>query len=222
MGLGWGAAYQILTETIPQNYSRVQFQILFWGLFISAWFGSKILFLVTAPKEIYESVAGASSFWLGGGFVFYGGLVAGLLFLFIFHRWIRAVSVDLLWAILPALTLGHGIGRVGCFLAGCCFGDITTWFWGVQMHGHFRHPTQLLEAIFLILMSVYLLKSKRSKMELIVIYLLGYGLVRFGIEWLRGDTIRGIWWALTPSEWISLGLIFSGLGLGYKLKVTDT
>ena len=211
MGLGWGTAYQILSEIIPPNYSRVHFQFIFWGIFLSSWLAAKTLFLITLPANLSEEVFGKLSFWMGGGFVFYGGLLGGMVFIVFFHKYIKKVSYELLWAILPALTIGHGVGRIGCFLTGCCFGDVTTLPWGIYQHGHFRHPTQLLEAIFLIGLGIYLLKSKREKYVLFIYYLLGYGSFRFFLEFLRGDTIRGSWLGLSPSQIISLGLISLGL-----------
>ncbi len=211
MGLGWGLAYQVFFELLPVNFHRWKGQTLFWGIFLFAWIGAKVLFLYTAPNYLSRSLFQQSSFWLGGGFVFYGGFLGGLLFLVILRGLKFSVKKEILWSIVPALTLGHAVGRFGCFLAGCCYGKVTDLIWGIHLHGEKRHPTQLLEFSFLLILGIYLLKAKSKQAQIIPIYLLSYGFIRLFIEALRGDLIRGNWVWLSPSQWISCGLIISGI-----------
>jgi phosphatidylglycerol---prolipoprotein diacylglyceryl transferase len=213
MGIGWGVAYQIFFSLI--ELPRIKAQILFWGIFIFAWIGAKLFFILTSGESAYLLSA---SFWTGGGFVFYGGLLSGCLFISLFKLTHPFLSLTNLWPILPALTIGHGIGRIGCFLAGCCFGKPTDFFWGVFMHNHHRHPTQIIEASVLLSMGVFLLKSKLPKTFLLTIYLVSYGVVRLILEALRGDTVRGLWGGLTPSQVISILLVSLGLGLYLKIR----
>lgn len=213
MGLGWGIAYQILFELLPANFTRMRAQILFWGLFAFSWLGAKIFFLYTIPEELSSSLMQESNFWLGGGFVFYGGFLGGLFYLAILKGLRFPLTREILWSLVPALTLGHAVGRFGCFLAGCCYGKETNLFWGIHLHGAIRHPTQLLEFFLLLILGVYLLKSKQTKKFLISLYLVSYGLFRIFIESLRGDLIRGAWGPLTPSQWISLALILAGVAI---------
>lgn len=207
MGIGWGIAYQVFFSLI--TLSRLKAQLLFWGIFLSAWIGAKLFFILTSSGD--TGLMMNSNFWMGGGFVFYGGLIAGFLFVSLFKWLDKSFTVKDLWPVLPALTLGHAIGRIGCFLAGCCYGKPTESFWGVFMHGHHRHPTQLIEAFGLFIIGLILLKSKRSKIDLLSFYLIGYGVLRYGVELLRDDVIRGIWGAFTPSQWISILLIIAGI-----------
>jgi len=212
MGLGWGVGYQIFFALWPKSLPHWHGQVLFWGSFLFAWIGAKILFLLSYPDEIPQGYLGAVSFWTGGGFVFYGGLLGGVLFLLFFKFLFRLpLNKENFWPIVPALTLGHGIGRVGCLLAGCCFGKETDWWWGIHLHGIDRHPTQIIEAVFLLALGIFLLKSKRGILELASVYLLSYGFMRFGIEFLRGDKVRGEWGFFTPSQWISLLLVGAGV-----------
>ena len=211
MGLGWGLAYQILFELLPASFTRIRAQILFWGVFAFAWVGAKVLFLYTVPTQLSLSLVQESSFWLGGGFVFYGGFLGGLLYLLILKGLKFPVNREIIWSIVPALTLGHAVGRFGCFLAGCCYGKVTDFFWGIHLHGEKRHPTQLLEFLLLLGLGIYLLKAKRKQSQLIPVYLISYGFIRLFIEALRGDLIRGNWGWLTPSQWISSLLITSGI-----------
>lgn len=213
MGLGWGAAYQIFLELLPADFGKRRALLIFWGLFAFAWLGAKLLFLYTIPETLSQSLIHESSFWLGGGFVFYGGFLGGVGFLLILKGLKLRISTDLLWAIVPALTIGHAIGRFGCFLAGCCYGKKTELIWGIHLHGADRHPTQLLEFSLLLALGVYLLRSSRPKLQLISFYFTSYGLIRLFIESLRGDLIRGSWGMFSPSQWISGSLILAGVGL---------
>jgi phosphatidylglycerol---prolipoprotein diacylglyceryl transferase len=213
MGLGWGIGYQVFFSQIDPSYPKIKAQILFWGIFVFAWLGAKLLFIFTYPQDSAVNFLSHISFWTGGGFVFYGGFIGALVFVIIFNKFTKKFNANLLWALLPALAFGHGIGRIGCLLAGCCFGKPTNLFWGIYLHDHYRHPTQLLEAIGLLALGFYMLKSKISRVLLVGHYLVIYGCLRFVIEILRGDSIRGEWGSLTPSQWISIGLISSGLVL---------
>lgn len=215
MGLAWGIGYQIYFSLIPSDFPRLKAHLYFWGIFIAAWVGAKLLFYQTYPDTSQGNFLTNISFWTGGGFVFYGGFLGALVFIAAMKYFDRKFSLNTLWPMVPALVLGHGIGRIGCFLAGCCYGKPTDSFWGIYLHDHYRHPTQLIEAVGLIVMGIYFLKSKAPRLNLIIIYLIGYGLLRFIVESLRGDIVRGSWGMFTPSQWISIGLILSGTALIY-------
>jgi phosphatidylglycerol:prolipoprotein diacylglycerol transferase len=215
MGLGWGVAYQVFFSLYPKNLNKFESHFLFWGIFVFSWIGAKSLFLLTTIKPLLHSQILSWNFWTGGGFVFYGGLIGALFFLGIVYLIKKNLTLEKLWAMIPSLIFGHAIGRIGCFLAGCCYGKETNWFWGIEHEGHLLHPTQLIEATFLFLMGLFFIKSSLSKSRLITIYFLIYGLLRFFIEFLRGDELRGQWGPLTPSQWISLLLVMTGLVLYY-------
>ena len=211
MGLGWGIAYQIFFQNTDLNRSKAL--ILFWGLFASAWLGAKLLFLITSAPTNFEVMS--SNFWLGGGFVFYGGVLASAVFILLLKYFQFNFNVQTINSLILALVFGHAIGRVGCFLAGCCFGAPTDWFWGIHLHGTDRHPTQLLETLGLLVMGFTFLKIK-SSVNLLGYYALFYGLLRFGLENIRGDGVRGEWFFWTPGEWISVFLVIYGLFLLIK------
>ncbi len=215
MGLGWGVAYQVFFAYLDQGLPRWKGQLIFWGIFLSAWVGAKALFTLTTPGA--TQLLTAASFWTGGGFVFYGGFLAALVFLGILCGIDRSIGFLKLWAVLPALSFGHGIGRIGCFLAGCCYGKETNFPWAVHMHGANRHPTQMIEAIILIALGAYLVSSRKPRKQLFVIYLIAYGTLRLVLESLRGDLIRGFWGPLTPAQWISCALISTGTFFCFKL-----
>jgi len=113
-------------------------------------------------------------------------------------------------------SLGHGIGRVGCFLAGCCYGAPTESLLGVTYtaqgimapRGTPVHPTQLYEAIGeFALFGVLWWRRKRKRFtgELILLYLAGYGALRFVVEFFRGDP-RPEWLGLSVIQWWCVAL----------------
>lgn len=209
MGLGWGVGHQIFfsISDIPTKFKN----LLFWGLFILSWVGSKLLYIFNSNK-IEIGVLSESTFWTGGGFVFYGGFLFGLIYLIFYRSFKFPLTLKSLNALILATIFGHSIGRLGCFLAGCCFGEVTDKWWAINIEGVHRHPTQLFESFLLLIMGLVILKKVKDSFVL-PIYFVSYGGIRILIEFLRGDDIRGQWGALSPSQWISIGLIFMGFVL---------
>ncbi len=150
------------------------------------------------------------------GFTFYGGLLGGLLAAvpgcYLIGRKGR-LTFTLLDILSVCLMLGHAIGRIGCFLGGCCYGKPTDGVLGLPypIGGSWvrAYPTQLYDSAFLFLLFLY---SRKNVSNALQRYLLFYGLFRFFIEFLRGDD-RGLSWGLSPSQWISVLLIIAGTPL---------
>jgi len=138
-------------------------------------------------------------------------------------------------ALITGVVLGHATGRVGCFCAGCCHGIPTTSHLGVIFpHGHAHevfpntsiYPTQLFESFFLFFLFILLTRNKGLKNKEIQTYLIGYGIFRFAIEFIRGDN-RGVLLPIiettynifpTPSQLISLIMIVLGIYLVFRNK----
>jgi phosphatidylglycerol:prolipoprotein diacylglycerol transferase len=214
MGLGWGVGHQIFfsISDIPTKFKN----LLFWGLFIFSWVGSKLLYIFNSNK-IEIGVLSESTFWTGGGFVFYGGFLLGFIYLIIYRSFRFPLTLKSLNALILATIFGHSIGRLGCFFAGCCFGEVTEKWWAINVDGVHRHPTQLFESFFLLMLGLFLLKKSKNTFVL-PIYFISYGFIRILIEVLRGDEIRGHWGAFSPSQWISMGLISIGIILVFTHK----
>jgi len=155
------------------------------------------------------------------GFVFYGALIGLILFLVLYARLYSVSFWRLVDTIMPALPLAQALGRVGCFLAGCCYGIPVQWGVmqspeGVGPHGQPLLPIQLIEAaacavLFLVMMRVG--KQARPNGYLPGVYCLGYGMIRFVDEFFRGDVFRGMLAGLSVSQWISLVLVALGVYL---------
>ena len=203
------------------------------GIFI----GSHLLYAITNIRFI-PKLFETNSFeeWLGivtfifGGAVFYGGLFGGI---FAGRIAIKVLGLngntysDMMTPIIP---LFHGIARVGCFLAGCCYGIESEFGFYIDgnefipsLNGVVRFPVQLLESVCNLILSIVLFivlkKSKgdsRFSGKLIYIYLISYGIIRFFDEFLRGDEIRGFVGCFSTSQWISIISIAASAFLLFK------
>ncbi len=189
------------------------------GLYIlvAALVGAKLLLLIVDWDHYQHDP------WslLRSGGIFYGGLVAAILAALWYlgkHRLAPWPMGDIL---APSIALGHGIGRLGCFAAGCCYGKPTTSLLGVTFTNDYAHqvvgvplrialhPTQLYEAgaefaVFAYLM--WLSTRKRFDGQIFWTYVALYSVARFIIEFFRGDLGRGtvLSGALSTSQFIAL------------------
>jgi phosphatidylglycerol:prolipoprotein diacylglycerol transferase len=195
---------------------------------LSAIVGAKALMIVndwgwymSHPGEIFS----LSTLRAGG--VFYGGVLAALAVSIYYMRKNRLPWLGTADCFAPGLALGHAIGRVGCFAAGCCWGKPTTHWWGVTFKsplaaawvgtplGVALQPTQLFESAvelvnFFIL--YWLIKRKTSDGQVIGAYLFLYGFARFFLEFIRNDPDRGSVFggALSGVQLISIFLVIIG------------
>ena len=124
--------------------------------------------------------------------------------------------------IAPAcITLAHALGRIGCFLSGCCYGIETDAAHGVLFPGmdHYVIPTQIFESIYLFCLSAALVgfAFKYNFYYSFVIYAVFYGIFRFIIEFFRGDE-RGQLAGLSPSQYWCILLILGAFPLYLLLK----
>jgi len=209
IGLSWGLGFRLAEAQLPRELPQRYFMWWMVGLFLFSWVGAKLLFIFTQDRWSMSELASASNFWLGGGFVFLGGLLGGGCFTLLASRTWSFLSLERMQFVIAPLLWGHALGRVGCFLAGCCFGKESDVPWAITMHGHARHPTQLYEALALAVLA-YLVQRRCFKSYQTQGYLISYGIVRWIIENFRGDELRGAWGAQSTSQWIALGMITAG------------
>jgi len=152
-----------------------------------------------------------------GGLVWYGGFLGGLLAV---AGYLRLHHVPFLRAVdqyIPFVTLAHSIGRIGCFLNGCCYGKPTTAWFGVLFPGHDDRviPTQLLESGLLFVLFFGLRRLARTAFmdrpgRLFGVYLIGYAVIRMCTEFLRGDQTI-LWAGLTLPQLFSLLVFLVGV-----------
>lgn len=211
IGLGIAAALLLIwrrAEERKLDTSAVNTLILL--ILVTGFAGAKLFFLFAHWSEFRADPLGA----LGSeGFVVYGGIVCGLLAAWLYCRKRSLPFLRLSDCFLPGVALGQGFGRIGCFLAGCCFGKPTESFLGVTFPagsmapvGIPLWPTQLFSAAgdFLLAGALLLLEKKHRGDGLLTgTYLLLYSIGRFLIEFLRADP-RGAVGMLSTSQFIAL------------------
>jgi len=146
---------------------------------VAALVGAHALFLVLR--------GGRGGVWTGG-LASTGGVAAGLAAAALAARFARRPVLEVLDAIAPAGLLALGIGRLGCFLGGCCYGRPTALPWGVVFPGlgpPARHPLQLYSAAADLAVLVLLPRRSAPTGVVACCACLGLGIVRAGLEWLR-------------------------------------
>ena len=167
-------------------------------------------------KELIGSIIkGDFSLLKNGGLVFYGGLIGGIIGAILSSRWQRIDIGKVEWCVVPVLPLGHAIGRIGCLLAGCCHGLEYAGPLAVNNllidTGKTYFPIQIVEAVLNLGIFMFLLWYKRRMRPtyyILCVYLFLYSILRFILEFFRGDLIRGSFLMLSTSQWISV-MLFS-------------
>jgi phosphatidylglycerol:prolipoprotein diacylglycerol transferase len=203
-----------------------------WNLGLVAIFsgiiGSKILYAVVEPNYslLHPTSLFTRDFMQAGG-VWYGGLVAAVAGGLAYVAYKKMPLLDTLDAFVPGIALGHGIGRLGCFAAGCCYGRETHVAWGVTFRNPLAnalvgtplniplHPTQLYEFVTELALFAFLLwvwKHKQFCGQVFGTYAFLYGIARFVLEFYRGDPGRGSVFggALTLTQLISIFMVILG------------
>jgi len=189
--------------------------------------GAKLLMIALDPEYRSHPLEIFSLATLQSAGIFFGGFVLALIFAYFYMRaqGLPVLATSDIFA--PGLALGHGIGRVGCFAAGCCWGKPTHAFWAVTFTnpdattgvplGIPLHPTQLYEAFaegIICLILLHRMKREHRDGLIIGMYLLLYGLVRFGVEFLRmHDAANPFGGPFTMEQWISLAVAAGGVWL---------
>lgn len=214
-----------------RGYNEVDVIITLLVSAIGVFLGSHLLYAMVNYKQVINLIQNFNkncsfsqfTYLLNlafGGSVFYGGLFGGILITTIIFRNKRKDFINQIDLIAPGIPLFHFFGRIGCFLAGCCFGKACNFGFTYShsiieaANGVKRFPVQLLEALinfllFLMLSNEYVYKKFEG--SLFLLYLFAYSIARFFIEFFRGDTYRGIWFFLSTSQWISIVLFILSL-----------
>ena len=187
---------------------------------ITGFLGGKLLYI---PTEWKQFIASPRSVLGSSGFVVYGGIVIAVAATFLYAKLKKLSYLAYLDTLIPFVALAQGFGRIGCFLAGCCYGSETDSFLGVIFpygsiapSGIKLLPTQLFSSAgdFLLFLGLLLLAWRvRQRGVVGSAYLIAYGIGRFAMEFLRGDD-RGVTVGpLSISQFISLFFVLFGLGL---------
>ena len=224
--IGGIIAIQYFSKFNELKKDDVLFAILY--AVIGVGIGAKLLYILTNIPFLIDNYQNLD-LWdtlmqmFKGGFVFYGGLLGGILGVYIYAKQFKIPFKSLLLTLLPVVPLIHAIGRIGCLCAGCCYGMEYDGFGAIVFHNSVLAPNnvplfpmQIVEAIcnliiFIILLCTY--KKFLGTYKTLGLYLILYSIVRFILEFFRGDLIRGIYFSLSTSQWISIILLIFGIAI---------
>ena len=175
-------------EAKRKNISPEKIYSLVAYIIIGAIIGSRIGYLLFDLNSI-ANFLDIFKFW-EGGLSFHGGFIGGTLFGFFYVKKNKLNFWEIADVIAPSIPLAQAIGRIGCFLRGCCYGIETSLPWGINYLGEIRHPTQIYSSIALFLIFIFLSKQKYKKNfngALFLTYIIIYSVFRFFIEFIRAE-----------------------------------
>ena len=184
----------------------------------AGWACAKLTYILVEFKAF---LADPVSFISSSGWVVYGGLIGGIIGAYLYCRAKKLNFMDHFNLIIPQVALAQAFGRVGCFLAGCCYGIETDLPIGVvfppeslAIPGVKLFPTQLFSAagdllLYLVLLRIF--ENEKTRNSTAACYLIFYSAGRFMIEFLRGDIARGSIGILSTSQFIALFTFAAGI-----------
>lgn len=183
-------------------------------------FGAKMLYVLTNIGAIKDNPDLLLNF--ADGFVVYGGILGGFICCAVYAYARGLKFFDYFDLIMPQVFIGQGFGRIGCFLAGCCYGEhysgpgaITFTGSTLAPNGVALFPTQIVSSVFDFSMGLLLIyisnKHKKFDGQIAALYLIIYSVGRTIIEFFRGDTERGFILSLSTSQFISIFILLAGI-----------
>jgi phosphatidylglycerol:prolipoprotein diacylglycerol transferase len=219
--LGFAAATVLAVLKIRKSNIRISFENgtdLFFYTVLSAFLGSRVLYVLINFDAFREHPVQIFKIW-EGGLVFYGGLIPATVVAFWVMRWHRLPVWRLADLVSPLIALGLSFGRVGCFLAGCCYGKESSLPWAVVFKNPDSlarlnvplHPTQLYDAangFVLFFFLRWMEKRKTFDGQIFWLFLFLYSVTRFFIEIFRGDP-RGFFYSDVLSTSQTMGILLA-------------
>lgn len=220
IGIGMIAAY-LMTEHLAKRKgldADPVFYLFVFGI-LGGLLGAKLLYYITVLDRIIQDPSLLLD--VGDGFVVYGGIIGGIAAGYAVCRVKKLPFLKYLDCAIPSIAMAQGFGRIGCLLAGCCYGIpadgwLAITFTNSQFapNGVALVPTQILSSLYDFLsFAVLYMVCRRSKQDgrTAAVYLLTYGVGRFVIEFFRGDLIRGSVGFLSMSQFISVFVVAFGI-----------
>ncbi len=207
----------------PKHIER----LFLWIVFASI-IGARMFHVLFEELPFYLRHPGKIFAVWEGGYTLYGAIIASIVAIYFYCQSQRIRFLHFVDFAAPATALGIAVGRVGCFLAGCCWGKICDMPWAVKFtHPEAftsarnipLHPSQLYEAFGAFLLYLYLnyrMDKRKYDGQIFFHGLIFYSILRFTVEVFRGDVYRGFVFdgALSYGQMISLLIIpFAATGL---------
>ena len=225
-GYGLMIAIGILAAYVTAEYRAKKhgldpdkiFYLVIWAV-VGGFAGAKVLYFLTRLKDIMENPSVLLD--LADGFVVYGGIIGGIFSAMAYCKIKKMPFLKYFDLVMPSVALAQGFGRIGCFLAGCCYGRETDSALGIVFHNSSYAPndvkllpTQLISSgLDFLLCAVLILldRKKKGDGQIAGAYLVLYSIGRFILEFYRGDLIRGNVGALTTSQFIAIFVAMAGV-----------
>lgn len=214
----FSAAFLARRQALKEKLDAQKIFNLLFFVFISGIAGSRI-FYVMINFSFYLRDPLEMIMLQHGGMAWFGGLIFGFSAGCLFIKKNRMSLLKTLDLLVPFIALGQAIGRIGCFLNGCCFGKPAEFGLYFPVFDRVLIPTQLYSSLFLLLIFFilrFLQNRKHPAGEIVYSYLFLYSLKRFFIEFLRNDSPR-IFYGLTLFQLLSLTLFFFFLTMLIRL-----
>lgn len=212
------AASIFINKGKKRGYDEDELLNLIIFAIIGGIFGGKSLFILTEIKDIIKDPSILLNF--GYGFVIYGAIGGGALAIYLYCKRKKWNTIKIFDMVVPVLAIAQGFGRIGCFLAGCCYGAETDLPIGVVFpigslapSGIHLHPTQIYSSIFDFVLGFFLLyysKKQKADGKVTGMYLMIYSIGRFLVEYLRNDP-RGNVGVLSTSQFIAIFTLVLGI-----------
>ncbi|MGA1863499.1 MAG: prolipoprotein diacylglyceryl transferase [bacterium] len=202
----------------------------FYGI-LSGIIGSRIMYVLINPSEFIASPLKIFMLW-EGGLVFYGGIIGGILATVFFLKKYGLPFWKTMDVLAPPLVLAQAIGRLGCFMSGCCYGKPTDLPWAVTfnnpctiaMRGVPLHPTQLYHSIanliIFFILYFYVRKRKQFNGQVLSLYFCMYSMARFFLEFFRGDLKIHLIGPLNLTQGFSIVIFLIGIYLYLRLRTS--
>ena len=191
--------------------------------------GSRLAYiLVYQWQDLLANPAAVLSLSNGGfsGLVWYGALIIDVPLFVWYLRRKGYPAWNILDIFAPFVALGYAIVRIGCFLNGCCYGEVTNSVWGVvfpYVDGLTRYPTQLFSSalnFILFGLLIWFYPHRRFNGEVFLLYLMGYSVYRFIVEYFRDSLIN--YGPFTMGQIVTVGLfVIAGLLYGWRKKQSE-
>ncbi len=217
-------SYFFLKKAKVLKYDSKILENMIFYIFLSGIIGARVLYVLLNFKNFAESPLDVFKIWQGG-LVFWGGFVFAFLTGALLIKKYKFDFWNFADLVAPYISLGHFFGRIGCLMAGCCYGKITSSTVSIVFKNpnslaptHISlFPTQIFEAILNFLIFFILLKFSNKKKfpgQIIGFYMIFYSVARFFVEFFRGDD-RGYFGLLSMTQFISILVFFLGLAFLY-------
>lgn len=192
--------------------------LVIWAL-VSGYIGSKLLFIITILPDVFKDPSILKNIWQG--WVVYGGIIGGVIGIMIMCRVKKLDFWQYIDLTAPSMALAQGFGRIGCLLAGCCYGRPATSAFAITFHNSAFAPNNIALVPTQIISSgldfanafvlLWLDRKKKCDGQIMALYMMFYSAGRFVLEYFRGDLERGSVGVLSTSQFISVFTFILGV-----------